>query len=403
MVPTSIQQKCSGRLVSLEHERIAFPTYPWEWTPSQWFEAASLTLDLCEEAVDEGYILKDATPLNILFSGSRAIFVDVLSFERRNPRSPLWIAYAQFARTFLLPLTAFTLFGWPLSSSQQHRDGYEPRDFASILPLVRRWFPPLLSLITLPLLLEKSSGAKADREVSEELATFAVRRLLRSTRSLLKSAKPSSRDSRWSSYSQTACHYSSDDFAAKQAFVRESLCATKPKRVLDVGANTGVYSRIAAESGSDVVAWDTDVQAADQNWLSARKSSLQILPIIADFARPTPAVGWQNRENPSLLDRARGQFDCILVLGVLHHLLIADQIPLARIIDQLEDITTRWVIVEWIPREDSQFAGLCRGRDELYCHLTEEFFIHTISSQFAVLRRDLLPNGRSLMLLERMR
>ena len=103
MVPTSIQQKCSGRLVSLEHERIAFPTYPWEWTPSQSFQAASLTLDLCEEAVDEGYILKDATPLNILFSGSRAIFVDVLSFERRNPRSPLWIAYADWPEHFSSP------------------------------------------------------------------------------------------------------------------------------------------------------------------------------------------------------------------------------------------------------------------------------------------------------------
>jgi len=98
--------------------------------------------------------------------------------------------------------------------------------------------------------------------------------------------------------------------------------------VLDVGANTGVYSRIAAESGADVVAGDADVHATDLNWKAAHDANLPILPLVADFARPTPAVGWQNRESASLLDRARGQFDCVMMLGILHHLLIADQIRL---------------------------------------------------------------------------
>lgn len=401
LVSTRILNSEPGQPALLEHERVFFPTYPWEWTPGQWMEAASLTLDLCEEALDGGLILKDATPLNILFSGARPVFVDVLSFERRDRRSPLWIAYAQFVRTFLLPLSGYVYLGWPLSATLQRRDGYEPADLAPFLPRLRRWLRPLRSLVTLPLLLEKKGhGAPKRPQVSEELSDFAVRRLLRSTRKALQSLAPSARSSRWSGYTQTAAHYKSSDHEAKQAFVRVALGRIRPARVLDVGANTGTYSRIAAECGADVVAWDTDVQAADRNWQAAHRGGLSILPMIADFARPTPAVGWQNRENLSLLERARGQFDCVLMLGVMHHLLIADQIPLEDIVKQLWEISSRWAIVEWIPMGDSQFEELCRGRQELYGHLSEEHFVESLSGRFVVRDSGQLPNGRTLRVLE---
>jgi hypothetical protein len=402
MAATTIVASEPGQTVLLEHERIFFPTYPWEWAPSQWRKAASLTLDLCEEALDDGFVLKDATPLNILFIGHRAIFVDVLSFECRDTQSPLWIAYAQFVRTFLLPLCAYLHLGWPLAATQQRRDGYEPADLAPFLPPVRRWRRPFLSLVTLPLLLQKKWNFTNERaKVSAEVASFAVRRLLRSTRRLLDSLGPSARASRWSSYSQTANHYKAADHRAKQAFIRNALDSMRPARVLDVGANTGVYSRIAAECGAGVVAWDTDVQATDMNWQAAHKAGLPILPLVADFARPTPAIGWNNRESASLLDRARGQFDCVLMLGIVHHLLVADQIPLPAIVAQLWEITNRWAIVEWIPQKDSQFTELCRGREALYAHLNEEYFIQILSRSFTVRSRDKLPNGRSLWLVER--
>jgi SAM-dependent methyltransferase len=233
------------------------------------------------------------------------------------------------------------------------------------------------------------------------LSAFAVRRLLHSTRKLLYSLAPPARTSRWNGYTRTASHYKSSDHEAKQAFVRSALESTRPSHILDVGANTGVYSRIAAESGADVVAWDSDVQATDLNWQTAYRSGLAILPIVADFARPTPAVGWQNRESASLLDRANGRFDCVLMLGILHHLLVTDQIPLDAIFEQLWEISNRWAIIEWIPKDDSQFVELCRGRQELYSHLSGEYFIDTLSRRFAIRDRDQLPNGRTLWLVER--
>jgi hypothetical protein len=59
-------------------------------------------------------------------SGTSTKTSSPLSFEKRDPRNPLWISQAQFVRTFLLPLAAYHYLGWPLSAAQQRRDGYDP-------------------------------------------------------------------------------------------------------------------------------------------------------------------------------------------------------------------------------------------------------------------------------------
>lgn len=406
LIPTAILPTASANAGLLEHERLFFPSYPWEWSPGQWRAAACLTLDLCEEALEQGFILKDATPLNVLFRGTRPVFVDVLSFEARDPSSPIWMAYAQFVRTFLLPLAAYVYLGWPLGWTQQRRDGYESADLASWLSLLQRWRNPLRSLVTIPMLLQKRSSRNGSharsykRDTSEELSGHLVRRTVRTTRRLLEMLVPPVRSSRWSNYTDAASHYEPADRAAKEDFVRRSLDRIRPARVLDVGANSGVYSRIAAQSGADVVAWDTDAQATEMSWRAAQREGLSILPLVADFARPTPGLGWQNSEQQGLLARAQGRFSCVLMLGILHHLLLADQIPLSAILDQVSQISNRWAILEWIPKEDEQFAELCRGRDSLYAHLTENYFADTLSSSFAIRDRERLPNGRSLWLIE---
>jgi 2-polyprenyl-3-methyl-5-hydroxy-6-metoxy-1,4-benzoquinol methylase len=407
LAPTEILRNEPGQPLLLEHERLFFPSYPWEWTPVQWLSAGSLTLDLCEEALDCGLILKDATPLNILFSGSQPVFVDVLSFDERDPTSPLWLAHAQFARTFLLPLAAHAFLGWPLSATVQRRDGYEPMDLAPWLSFLQGWRWPLRSLISVPLLAERFIAKKnidpqsRKRKVSQDLSQHILHSTIRKARKQLTSLTRSAHVSRWSLYTESACHYGTVDHQAKQQFVRNTLNSIRPTHVLDVGANTGVYSRIAAECGSQVVAWDTDVSATELHWQAAARDKLAIQPLVANFARPTPAVGWQNTECASLLSRAKGRFDCVLMLGILHHLLIAEQIPLPAILEQLAEISTRWAILEWIPKEDSQFAGLCRGREELYAHLDESYFRKMAEGKFLIRTAERLPNGRTLFLVER--
>ena len=310
-------------------------------------------------------------------------------------------------RTFLLPLAASIYLGWPLAATLQRRDGYEPADLAPYLGPVQRWVRPFRSCVTLPLLLENGWLARklhleSFRPVMpEEVTARILRRLLRRTRGVLNSLTPRQQASRWSRYAETAFHYKPEDHLAKQEFIGRCLRTAVPAHVLDVGANTGVYSRIAADCGADVVAWDTDAQACELNWSAASRANLPILPLVADFARPTPAVGWQGLESASLLSRSSCRFDCVLMLGIVHHLLVADQIPLPAILDQIAEISTRWAVIEWIPFEDSQFVELCRGREELYRHLSESYFIEALTERFIVLTYERLANGRSLWLLEK--
>ncbi len=393
--------------VTLEHPRLFFPSYPWEWTPSAWIAAADLTLDLCEDLLGRGLILKDATPLNILFRGRQPVFVDVLSIEQRDPASPLWLAYAQFVRTFLLPLAAYQWFGWPLSASMQKRDGYEPADLAPYLSRWQRWREPFRSLVTLPLVLETSGGRSAQNakvQQNPEAALSLVRRNLSGLRRHLRNierAIPARRTkSRWSNYAHSADHYSGEDQEVKQRFVRDALMAAQPRHVLDLGANSGVYSRIAAECGASVVAWDTDLLATEQSWHQARERNLDIAPVIANPARPTPAAGWRNAENLSLLERSRGRFDCVLMLGLIHHLLLSEQIPLPEILSLVRELTASWAVVEWVPASDPRFVDLLRGRDDLYGHLDEAAFTQAAMEHFTVVLREALPNGRILFLLQ---
>jgi SAM-dependent methyltransferase len=171
--------------------------------------------------------------------------------------------------------------------------------------------------------------------------------------------------------------------------------------VLDIGGNTGQYSRIAASAGARVVAWDTDVASSDRSWKEARKADQSILPLVADVARPTPAVGWRNAESLTLLERAHKRFDCVMMLGIIHHMLLADQIPMADVATLLASLTRRWSIVEWVPKTDVRYIDLCRGRDELYAHLDEDLFVAEFTRHFTILLREQLTNGRVLFLFER--
>ena len=403
LIATDVLASGENQPLLLEHPRVFFPSYPWEWTPGQWVAAAELTLELCRQLLPLGWILKDATPLNILFEGPRPIFVDVLSIERRDPSSPLWLAYGQFARTFLLPLAAHKYLGWPLAVALDRRDGFEPDDLYPYLATRERWRSPLRSLVTLPHLLEKrkGSGAAPSLRQSPDIASEVLAANLRRFSKLLRNLAPRERSSRWSGYPAAADHYSQKEQQQKQEFVERALKTVGPATVLDIGGNTGQYSRIAAAVGARVVAWDTDLASSDLNWAQARTAKLPILSLVADVARPTPAAGWCNTESLSLLERARDRFDCVLMLGVLHHLLLADQIPMGEIAALLASITRRSSIVEWVPRTDPRYIDLCRGRDQLYAHLDEAFFLEQFQRYFTVVLREELSNGRVLFLLEK--
>ena len=392
--------------VWLEHRRIDPISYPWEWTTAQWRAAAELTLRIADAAIDAGWNLKDATPLNIVFDGGRPVLVDVLSLERRDPHSSVWLAYGQFVRTFLLPLIAAKHLHWPLQNTLFSRDGYEPEMIYGALKPWERLSPDLLDVITLAALFDGKSGKQGKtngsvKATDPELATHILHKRIARLRKQIGHAVPQEKQSQWSRYAQTASHYGARDIEEKQEFVEAALVRARPERVLDVGANTGTYSLLAVEAGARVVALDSDSGAMEALWRTALGESKPITSLLANIARPTPAAGWRNREHLSLLDRLSGKFDMVLMLAVIHHLILREQLPLGHIAELAASLTRKWLILEWVPPSDPMYQEWLRGREDLYGHLSEGDLLGAFGTCFKARDRKVLGNGRVLLLMER--
>jgi SAM-dependent methyltransferase len=405
MVSSTIDDSPTG--LRLLHPKIPIPTYPWEWSSSQWLAAAELTLNLCEEALSEGWILKDATPLNILFLGPRPVLVDVLSFERLDPSTSTWLAYGQYMRTFLLPLLVNKLLDWPLELSMFKRDGYEPIDLYNALGWSKRLSGSAFWPITLPALLEKrhNSGdapvkvrpGSKDKDLNLHLLQRTVKGLRKSTRK----AMPQAHATEWSDYKGNLTHYTAEQSHAKFDWVQSVLAEHHPTHVLDIGANTGEFSKLASDQGSHVVALERDIHAANKIFNASRSGNLNIQTIHADISRPTPAVGWNNAESTALLLRLAGQFDLVMMLAVIHHILLLEQIPLPAILDLMHALTRDLLLIEWVPVTDPMFQSLMRGRDDLYGSLSTADLFHACENKFTLLREQTLGNGRILYLFRR--
>lgn len=393
----------------LEHERIPFISYPYEWAPEMLWKAGVLTLELAQAALPEGFGLKDATPFNVLYRGPNAVFVDVPSFERRQENDPTWIAYGQFVRTFLLPLLANQHRGLALADIfMTHRDGLEPEEVYRWCGVLDRFNPKMLSLVSMPTWLKgkaKAQGTRlyqSRRTDNPEKARFILEALLRQTGRTLNSLKPRHRTgSNWSGYMATHS-YTEPEFAEKEKFVGEALREIKPQRVLDIGANTGHFSLRAAASGAKVVAIDVDAPCIGQLWERASSEKLDILPLVVNWSRPTPAIGWKNTECPSFLQRCQGKFDCVLMLAVVHHLLVTERIPLAEILLLAAEVTSSWALIEFVGPEDEMFSQLTRGRDELHAGLNETKFEQACAAHFDIVRSlPLAGKARRMYLLKR--
>jgi len=384
----------SGEMI-LEHERIPFPSFPYEWVPEMLHAAGELTLDLAESLLDDGLGLKDGTPYNVLFRGPEPVFVDVLSFERRVPGDPMWLPYAQFVRTFLLPLLAHRHFGFGLDQILgTRRDGLEPEEVYRWTGPIQRLKPPFLSLVSMPSWLGSRQKEAADSSLYKRTvlddpakADYILRSLLSRLRRQLASVAPKpGGKSAWSDYMAANLNYTADDFSAKERFVSEALGDFAPKRVLDVGCNTGHFSRIAARGGASVVSIDYDPVVLGDVWRRARAEKLDIQPLAVNLARPTPSAGWRNREWPSFLKRAQGTFDGVLMLAVVHHLLVTERVPLPEIVNLAAELTNNLLVVEFVSPEDAMFQRIVRGREELHRGLTHEVFEAACQRHFEIVR-----------------
>jgi hypothetical protein len=392
-----------GAVAVIRPRQLSFISYPYEWAFSQLKEAALLTLEVQSRALDAGLRLKDASAYNVQFDAGRPILIDTLSFERAEATEP-WPAYRQFCEHFLAPLA--------LIAHRDARCGLLLRDFIDGIPLdlATRLLPGRTRLnLGLSAHLHLHAGAQrrsASTAPPAEGAPKPARRVSATgQRALLDSLRRTVEGLRWhptghwADYA-TSTSYSEAGTASKGAIVREMLEAIGGSSAWDMGANTGVYSAMAADAGYRTVAWDQDAGSVEAHWRRVRgDGNPRVLPLILDLANPSPSIGWALEERGSFLERDTP--DALLALALVHHLAIGNNVPLGSVARLFARIAPS-AIVEFVPKEDPMTRRLLAARRDIFDGYTLEGFRAAFGEAFTIARETPIEDSpRTLFLLER--
>jgi hypothetical protein len=371
----------------LRHERLPFVSYPYEWPFEMLREAALLQLGLLDEALGEGFVLKDGSPYNVQWRGSEPVFVDVGSFERLQEGEP-WAGYRQFCALFLYPLMLQAYRGVaPQPLLRGSLEGIEPSQARALLPRFRR------GVLTHVVLHDRLEARHADRErdVRSELKAAGFKKELiqanvRKLRKLVTRLSPKRGRSEWAGYREAA-PYTDEDAERKERFVR---AAGSARLAWDLGSNDGRFSR--ALDAEHVVAVDGDERVVGELYTSLRAEGPKtILPLVVDLADASPARGWRGVERRRLEDRGRP--DLVLCLALVHHLAIGRNVPFAELIGWLRSLGGR-LVIEFADRDDPMVKRLLAAkRAEVHQSYGRKAFERALREGFQIQRSEELGSG----------
>jgi hypothetical protein len=386
---------------TVKPEKIDFISYPYEWCFSQLKDAALLTLRIQKEALKDGMSLKDASAYNIQFRQGKPVLMDTLSFESYEEGRP-WVAYRQFCQSFLAPLALMRYKDLRLSRlASVFMDGV-PLDMAShLLPMRTMLKPSLFIHIHAH---AKSQAYYADKpeakaETKRHFSRLAMMGLIDSLESAVRGMKFPKVRTEWGDYMDST-NYSPAAMDHKKKTVAAFLGKCPKGIAWDVGANTGVFSRIAAESGMKVISMDMDPVAVERNYCECKERQENgVLPLVMDLTNPSPGIGWADEERNSLL--SRGPADTVLALALVHHLAISNNVPLAMVAEFFGKVG-RNLIIEFVPKNDSQVQRLLASREDVFTDYSEKVFEKEFSKVFRLHEKECITDShRILYMMER--
>jgi len=383
----------------IKPEIIPFISYPNEWCFSQLKDAALITLAIQKKALDFGMTLKDSSAYNIQFIKNRPVFIDTLSFERYEDGTP-WVAYRQFCQHFLAPLSLMAYRDIRLNQLfRVYIDGV-PLDLASaLLPVYTRFVFSLFSHIHLHAKSQKIFAGKNVTINNRKMKKLSLLGLIDNLESAVKKLKWRPQGTEWVNYYDDT-NYSSDALGHKEKAVIDFIDRTGPALIWDLGANTGRFSRIAGSRGIRTVSFDVDPASVEINYLECvRTREARVLPLLLDLTNPTSGIGWGNQERMSIIDR--GPSEVVLALALIHHLVISNNVPFEKIADFFSKIC-KFLIIEFVPKNDSQVQRLLLTRKDIFSDYVEPVFEKKFERYFTILDSVRIRDSeRTLYLMQR--
>ena len=392
------EQNSSPVQIVIKPEQVSFISFPYEWSFSQLKHAAQLTLQIQKIALQKGMSLKDCSAYNIQFHHGKPILIDTLSFERYREGKP-WAAYRQFCQHFLAPLALMAYTDVRLNQLLRiYIDGI-PLDLASKLL-------PKKTSLNFALNMHIHLHAKSQARYSEveidldkdhrQMQKHQLLGLVNNLGSAINKLSWKAGQTDWAEYDQFH-NYSTAAVKHKEDLVVKFLSQTKSRIVWDLGANTGKFSRLASQQQIDTIAFDIDLGAVELNYLqSIEEGNQHLLPLVSDLTNPSPGLGWAHEERQSLLER--GPADTVFALALIHHLVIGNNVPL-RYLASFFSRTCRWLIIEFIPKNDPQIKKLLQVRKDIFPNYNLDQFLIEFNTKFDLLAQEQIRDTERVLFL----
>jgi hypothetical protein len=363
-------------------EQIQFISYPYEWSFDMWKDAALLTLHIATAALQKEMMLKDATPFNVQFYNGKPVFIDTLSFENYE-EGQTWTAYRQFTECFLAPL---------LLMHYCHPDGNK-----FLLPKRSHWNVNTFLHIHLQ---AKLSGKQKETSsgVQNNFSKQKLQNLLKGLEGFVQKLSIKKIKTTWDDY-YTDTILGEAYLKVKTTLVQSYINQIDFKTVIDLGANDGHFSLLFSLD-KKIVATDFDSNCINELYLQIKKEGRSnILPLINNLTTPSPAIGWANAERESITTRLKA--DLVLALALVHHLAIANNVPLNLIARWLKPMG-KMLIIEFVPKSDEKVKLLLQNREDIFADYHVENFKYIFTGHYEILKEEKVGNtNRILFLMKR--
>lgn len=352
------ERKLPGSALVIEHPRLPFVTYPYEWSYGMVQAAAACVLDVNALANRHGYELADCHGYNVVFDGPRPVYVDQGSLAPRPAGARDWVALDTFMRSYEYALRIWSDGGGFIarrllaaSDLMEHSDyGLYRWPWLRFGGAVRynRWrhlwyryrtssrLPPERLQARLPFGLKRLGAAvmQSGRLPGQGLDLARLRaKVMRRRRSGPAGS--------WAGYQGgDAAFVETPRFRR----IAEIVGQQQLDSVIDLGGNQGFFCELLLKSGAvrRAVCADADETAIDRAFARCAASGSKLQTVVLDFVHP---MATPFGEPPT----ARLQCDGAVALAVTHHLLLSQRMPVERVLRSIAGYARRFVAIEFMP------------------------------------------------------
>jgi len=356
-------------------------------------------------------ILKDATPFNFFFKEGRAVLLDTSSFEFFKEGAP-WLAYKQFCAEFLSPIALMHYNGQIWSGMIKANLKGLPLNFVSKQLPLKSWFN-LTCLLHIHMHAKyantEASVQQEDTRKSKAQEGFTKEKLLSLIDMILSTVKNWKQayniNKQWQGYYEHDIE-SPIYLNQKEEIIKKWLSDAKPKTVIDLGANTGRFSFLAAKEVEEVIALESDYNCVDSIESGIDKAVLKNMTVLQmDLAETTPNFGALEKEYTSIFQRLSNSHlspSLVMALAIVHHLHISSFLSFSHIAELFAKFNSKYLIVEFVPIEDSKVQLLIKNKQKDFSSYTQENFTAALFKYFRLIEvKKIQDSKRELLFLEK--